>query len=312
MPVRPLVSILIPAYNPRFFESCFASSIAQSYENIEIIVADDSGGNEIRDVVARPLAPHVRYLRNPARLGFHGNFAHLFSQASGRYIKFLNDDDVLHPDCVSNMVAAFEFLGSQASLVTSRRQRIDETGKMLPDTAATKPLADDDRVFKGRPLGDRLLLQSVNRVGEPSAAMFRRSDVSPSGDTLFRIVERKYTCLADMALWLRLLAAGDMAYLAKPLSFIRDHPGQLQWSDEVAPLCMVERYYLPRDCRSIGFLDDDAKYEAALRYGISLVQKGLSYANLGASARALFEEAQRQITSDAAAGPQARVDGRER
>ena len=302
MPAHPLVSILIPAYNSRFFEASFASSIAQSYESVEIIVGDDSGGNEIRDAVARRSAPHIRYVRNRERLGFHGNFAHLFSRASGRYIKFLNDDDVLHPDCVSSMVAALEFLGSQASLVTGRRQRIDETGSVLPDTAATKPLADNDRVFKGKPLGDRLLLQSVNRVGEPSAAMFRRSDVSPSGDTLFRILERKYTCLADMALWLRLLAGGDMAYLAKPLSFIRDHPGQLQWSDEVAPLCMVERYYLPRDAQSIGFLQDDAKYKSALRYGITLVQEGLSFTNLSASARALFEEAQRQITSDSAEG----------
>ena len=302
MSTRPLVSILIPAYNPRFFDICLASSIAQTYDNIEIIVADDSEGSEIQDAVARRHAQQVQYVRNPARLGFHGNFANLFSRASGRYIKFLNDDDVLHPDCVATMVAAFEFLDSQASLVTARRQRINETGAIIPDSAATKPLADSNRVFKGRPLGDRLLLQSVNRIGEPSAAMFRRADVSLSGDTLFQIGGRKYTCLADMALWLRLLAIGDMAYLAIPLSSIRDHPGQLQWSDEVAPLCMVERYYLPRDCRSIGFLEDAAKYDSALRYGVSLVQQGSGYTNLTASARAIFEEAQRQIASDARAG----------
>jgi len=87
MPRRPLVSILIPAYNPRFFEPCLVSSIAQTYDNIEIIVADDSEGNDIRDVVARRRAEHVRYVHNPTRLGFHGNFAQLFSRAKGRYIK---------------------------------------------------------------------------------------------------------------------------------------------------------------------------------------------------------------------------------
>ena len=77
------------------------------------------------------------------------------------------------------------------------------------------------------------IVHSVNRVGEPSAAMFRHLDVSPSSDARFRIVRQEYTCLADMALWLRLLAVGSMAYLAAPLSLIRIHTGQLQVSDEV-------------------------------------------------------------------------------
>ena len=302
MSTRPLVSILIPAYSPRFFDICLVSSIAQTYDNIEIIVADDSEGNEIRNVVARQQARRVQYVRNPTRLGFHGNFANLFSRASGHYIKFLNDDDVLHPDCVATMVVALEFLGAQASLVACRRRRINETGAIVPDSSATQPLADRNRVFKGRTLGDRLLLQSINYVGEPSAAMFRRSDVSLSGGTLFQIGDRKYTCLADMALWLRLLAIGDMAYVATPLSSIRDHPGQLQRSREVAPLCRVERYYLPRDCRSIGFLQDDAKYNSALRFGINIVRQGLGSTNLTSSARAVFEEAQRQIASDMGEG----------
>lgn len=299
MPTRPLVSILIPAHNVRFFEVCLVSSIAQTYDNIEIIVADDSGEDDIRDVVACRGAEHVRYLRNPVRLGFHGNFAQMFSLASGRYIKFLNDDDILHPDCVAKMVAVFESLGPRISLVTSRRQLIDETGKVIPDTAATKPLSARDCTFNGRLLGNELLLQSVNRVGEPSAAMFRRSDVSLSGNTLFRIVEQEYTCLADMALWLRLLALGSAAYLAAPLSFIRMHGGQLQRSDEVAARCMVERYYLPRDSRNIGFLEDDAAYRSALRIGIDLVHEGLGNANLSADARAILEEAQRQIAFEA-------------
>ena len=298
MSARPLVSILIPAYNPRFFEPCLASAIAQTYDNCEIIVADDSDGNAIRKITERRRAPNVIYLRNPTRLGFHGNFAHLFSCARGHYIKFLNDDDALQPACLAKMVAVFELLGVRASLVTSRRHVIDEAGAIMPDTAATRPLSDRDCVFDGRQLGDRLLLQSVNRVGEPSAAMFRRSDVAVCGDTLFRIVERKYTCLADMALWLRLLAVGDLGYLATPLCLIRDHPGQLQSTDEVVPLCMVERYYLPRDCRSLGFLEDDANYRSALRRGIELVQQGLGHANLSAGARAAFEEAQRHIAAD--------------
>jgi hypothetical protein len=93
-----------------------------------------------------------------------------------------------------------------------------------------------------------------------------------------------------------------MAYLAAPLSLIREHSGQLQRSAEVASLCIVERCYLPRDGRSIGFLEDDAKYASASRFGVSLLQRGLGDTKLTASARAVFEEARRQIASDAEEG----------
>ncbi len=291
----PLVSILIPAYSPRFFEPCLASAIAQTYGNVEIIVGDDSEGSDIRELVARRGDGRVRCLRNEARLGFHGNFARLFSLAAGRYVKFLNDDDVLHATCVGKMVAAFEMLGPRISLVASRRRLVDESGAELPDTAATRPMSARDCTFDGRLLGNELLLRSVNRIGEPSAAMFRRSDVVLSGNTLFRIAEQEYTCLADLALWLRLLALGSMAYLAAPMSFIRIHPGQLQESSEVAARCMVERFYLPRDSRGLGFLADEAEYRSALRIGIDLVHRGLAGTDLGSATRAIFEQARRQI-----------------
>ena len=65
---------------------------------------------------------------------------------------------------------------------------------------------------------------------------------------------------------------------------------------------MVERYYLPRDARRIGFLEDDGEYRSALRIGIDLARKGLRNTNLSAGARAIFEEAQRQIASEAGGG----------
>jgi glycosyltransferase involved in cell wall biosynthesis len=303
MSPSPRVSILIPAYNPRFFGPCLAGAVAQTYDDVEILVGDDSGGTEIEQAVAAARGGRVRYLRNPARLGFHGNFASLFGRATGEYVKFLNDDDVLEPRCVERMVAAFDSLGPRAALVTSRRQLIDATGTVFPDTAATAPLADRDCLFKGRPFGDEMLLRSVNLVGEPSAAMFRRADVAPVGGTLFRIAEHEYTCLADLALWLRLLAGGSLVYLAEPLCRIRVHAGRLQDSEEVAARCMTERYFLPRDARTIGFLTDDGQYAAALRHGAGLVRRGLAETAPGTRARAICEEAQRQIDRDAGEPP---------
>jgi hypothetical protein len=152
-------------------------------------------------------------------------------------------------------------------------------------------------VFNGRMLGDDLLLASVNRIGEPTATMFRRADVALLAGSLFRIHEHEYTCLADLALWLRLLARGSLAYLAQPLTRIRIHPAQLQQSDEVAARCITERYYLPRDSRTLGFLEAAGDYDRALSHGANLVGEWLARPGISPGAQRIFEEARRSMSA---------------
>ncbi|MDR3658955.1 MAG: glycosyltransferase family 2 protein, partial [Mycobacterium sp.] len=47
----PLVSLVIPAVNPRFFAKALHSALGQSYGNLEIIVCDDSQDDEIGRLV---------------------------------------------------------------------------------------------------------------------------------------------------------------------------------------------------------------------------------------------------------------------
>jgi hypothetical protein len=177
---------------------------------------------------------------------------------------------------------------------------IDEAGREMPDFAATRPMSDRDVLFNGKLLGDELLLRSVNHIGEPTATMFRRSDVSLLAGALFKIDCQEYTCLADLALWLRLLAKGSMAYLSQTLSFIRQHSDRLQGTEIVAAQCQAERYYLPTDARSLGFLEREAEFQAASAIGIDLVRRGLLNEHLSAEARVILVEAQKRIDSDAA------------
>jgi hypothetical protein len=292
----PRVSQAIPACRPRFFGAALHSALRQRYGDLEIIVADDSGGTEIERIVQEEGGARVRYVRNATPLGFHGNFAQCFALARGEYVKFLNDDDLLHPRCVARMVAAFETLGPRVALVTGRRHVVDESGAVLADTAATEPLATADCTFNGIAFGDHVLVRSINCIGEPSAAMFRRDDVHLIRDTLFCLSARRYTCLADLALWLRLLARGSMAYLAQPLCSIRLHADQLQRSDDVAARCVAERVHLPREARALGFLADEGAYATALRHGSALVHAGLRNPRLTAHARDILEEALGETT----------------
>jgi glycosyltransferase involved in cell wall biosynthesis len=94
----PLVSIIIPCYNGTdFIEEAIASSLAQDYQNIEIIVVDDGSADDSADKISRY---PVRY--------FHAHHEGVSAarnrgvrECGGEYIIFLDSDDRLLPHTVS-------------------------------------------------------------------------------------------------------------------------------------------------------------------------------------------------------------------
>lgn len=259
----PLVSILIPAYNERFFGAALSSALAQTYAATEIVVCDDSPGTAIEALCRSPADARIRYLRNPARLGFGANFTQCFNLARGEFVKFLNDDDRLMPECVERLAGV---LASQpaVALATSRRRVIDASGAPRADTYATTPISHVSALFTGWELGNFTLMNSANFIGEPTTAMFRRSGVALEDGALFRWGGRDYHCLADMSLWLRLLAGGLAYYAAAPLSEYRVHAGQEQRQGDVGVSCLLERRWLLQRAREAGYLQAPSQFAAAI------------------------------------------------
>lgn len=98
--VTPLVSIIIPTYNrAHFLPETLESVIAQSVSDIECIVVDDGSTDDTMVLMKRFCArdSRVRYLKqenngpSAAR-----NFG--LAGARGRYIQFLDSDDIIVPD----------------------------------------------------------------------------------------------------------------------------------------------------------------------------------------------------------------------
>ena len=259
----PRVSILIPAYHERFFAEAFESARAQAFDSFEIVVGDDSPGSAIEESTAAARDSRVVYLRNTPRLGFEGNFTACLRQARGDLGKFLNDDDRLRRDCIGELAAAFEARRG-LKLATSRRQVIDESGAPRSDLPATSPVSLASCVIEGRELGDLALVNSLNLIGEPTTVMFRRADVASEEGGVFHWGGKSYRCLADLALWLRLLASGDAYYCARALSEYRVHAGQEQRGPDMGIDCITERFDLVEEARRAGFLRDARQYRLAL------------------------------------------------
>jgi glycosyltransferase involved in cell wall biosynthesis len=298
----PRVSILIPAYRERFFGEALWSARAQTHADLEIVVCDDSPGDAIARIVADAGDARIRYLRNPSRLGFEGNFTQCLREARGELVKFLNDDDRLAPQCVAGLVGAFDF-DPRVVLATSRRVVIDAAGRAQPDFLATTPLARVSCLIPGTELGNFALINSTNVIGEPSTVMFRKRDVDIEAGGLFTWGGRHYHCLADLSLWIRLLGRGPAFYQALPLSEFRVHPGQEQGGPGAEVEAITERIALAHQARAHGFLREGRLFHAALSSTLALAERWLRELPLEPPDRDQLAQVSSALAADIAALP---------
>jgi glycosyltransferase involved in cell wall biosynthesis len=95
---KPRVSIMIPTYNQaRLVGEAIESALAQTYENLEVIIADDASPDETPEMV-RPFTndSRVSYHRNSRNLGRVANYRHaLYELATGDWVINLDGDDYL-------------------------------------------------------------------------------------------------------------------------------------------------------------------------------------------------------------------------
>lgn len=104
--MKPLVSILIPAYNAQeWISGTLRSAIAQTWTNREIIVVDDSSKDDTLAVVRRFESDGVRVVTQKNQ-GAAAARNTAFSLSKGDYIQFLDADDLLAPDKISLQMAA--------------------------------------------------------------------------------------------------------------------------------------------------------------------------------------------------------------
>ena len=104
----PDFSIIIPTYNRAdLIERTIDSALGQSYKNYEIIVVDDGSTDHTGKLVQEKYGDRVKYIKTANReRGAARNTG--VNEASGRYVYFLDSDDLLYPQHLEKAVAFIE------------------------------------------------------------------------------------------------------------------------------------------------------------------------------------------------------------
>lgn len=103
-----MVSIIIPVYNvEKYVGTALGSALAQTYKDIEILVVDDCGTDGSMKVVEEIVAqnPCVRVLHHERNRGLSAGRNMGIEAAKGEWLYFFDSDDILTPDCTSNLVS---------------------------------------------------------------------------------------------------------------------------------------------------------------------------------------------------------------
>jgi hypothetical protein len=198
----PLVSVLIPTFNRRaLLGDALASAEAQTYENIEIVVANDAG-EPVDDVVAA--FPRARLVNLAENGGAPKAVNAAFREAKGEYVCWVADDDVLFPDHACVLVDALERTGAHvahADAITAGVM-VHDGGYMLAGLIADMSHAMD------------LSTQHFRNLIGTTTVMMRRSAFLPGEEPL----DMSIPFSRDYEVWLRLAKRYDFVHVPRVTS----------------------------------------------------------------------------------------------
>ncbi len=231
--VGALVSVLLPVYNGEAsLREAIESVLAQDYSNFTFIIVDNASTDGTGDIITDYIGDgRVRVVRNEKTLPRLENFVKAFDLApmESRWLKFIGDDDLLLPGCLTEMVLAGE-LSERVGLVSSHYY----AGERL----VAGGLNPAEQLVSGPLMLRRLLLEPGTR-----ATIFSPASLLVAGQA-YRALGGFRTDLlhADSELFYRILNRYDLAFVHKPLTVTGYHSSSGQAGSTARGDTFLEAY----------------------------------------------------------------------
>jgi glycosyltransferase involved in cell wall biosynthesis len=214
MTIDPLVSVIIPTYN-RSQYICYAidSVLAQTYENIEIIVVDDGSTDDTRDIL-QLYDSKIKYIfQNNSGPSTARNSG--IKQANGDLIAFLDSDDIWLPEKLEYQVQLLEQSPDSIGLVACGYYIIDALGKKI----------GNPKINRNHKIHKSFLIEIMvhNALsGGGSGALVRRECFKKVG-----LFDEELWIGEDWDIWIRISKQYEIAFVESPLFKYRTHLGNL-------------------------------------------------------------------------------------
>ena len=226
----PKVSICIPTYNRKsYLKETLNSVFCQTYDDFEIVIVDD-GSTDGTDKMVAAMDESIRYFKQE-NSGDAAARNTLIKMATGKYITFIDSDDLLYPDSVERLYDAIKNDNGK-SIAYGGYLRIDKSGTALP----TKQ--------KKLPSGNITIPLFQQIIVHTCGSMFPKQALVESGgfDSSLRVC-------SDYDVWLKLSTLYRFVALDKPTFKRRRHGDNLSalsFENLLTEYHVLEKFYYHR------------------------------------------------------------------
>ena len=186
------ISIIVPVYNAeKFIKETIRSVLSQTKQEWELLLVDDCSTDSSCDIISSFDDERVKLIRQEVNHGAYAARNRGLSEAEGRYIAFLDADDIWEPEKLEH---EFDFMSkNNAGFVFTGYEFADENGVgkgsivRVPKTLPYKKALHNTTIFTSTVMIDRNIIP----------------------DDLIRMPNIKSE---DTATWWNILKAGYTAY----------------------------------------------------------------------------------------------------
>jgi glycosyltransferase involved in cell wall biosynthesis len=225
--MKPKVSICIPTYNGgKYLRECLDSVLSQTFIDFEVLVVDDQSRDESPSIAHSYATkdPRIKVMQNKQNLGLVANWNRCVELAQGEWIKFVFQDDLIAPECLTKMTAAAQ---PGDEMVACKRTYVfeDASDEIAREYGEYETILSAGSIFSGaqrirpRQFSEAALRHlGINFVGEPTAVMLHRSVFEKYG-----YFNRDFVHLCDMEFWMRVATNTGLVYVPETLATFRVH-----------------------------------------------------------------------------------------
>ena len=165
-----LVSVIMPVYNSeKYLEEALVSIQEQSYKNLEVILVDDGSKDSSPEICDRFASIDTRFkVIHQSNSGPSAARNRGLDEATGDYVTFVDNDDLLHRDFVKELYSLCD--DNECDIALTRIHAFYD-GEQLPQGRGESKL----RYMDARELSEQLLDMGWNGIAVTMAKVFKKS-----------------------------------------------------------------------------------------------------------------------------------------
>ncbi len=223
---KPLISVLVTSYNrENYIAQTIESILSQTYSSFELIISDNCSTDKTMKVAEKYAAdPRVSIYQNPVNIGQFPNRNQAASYARGKYLKYVDSDDLIYPTCLEIMAYAMEKFPEAGWGLYNDQDRVKPHPFVLSPREAYEYHYFKMPIFERSPLGSIIKKSVFDAVGG-----FR--DINMAG---------------DFEMWHRLACHYPLVLFGSGIGWYRVHDSQEmnQYAHFVDQYSMIRKQYL--------------------------------------------------------------------